>query len=250
MTNPFQNPVSYAYTDVKLPSGKLVRIRETNGNDDDILSQVSENKTLMAPLNFLAGIIVSEEIKPEDLKKWKIRDKYYLILKSRIFSLGSEMRFNHTFADGLSVELVEDLARFDWDLTQGNPPAKGEKGYKPEVIQPYIGGDSPGEFTLNSGKVVKYDFLTVEGEMANMGRTEDDMSINDRLRLRNFKLKVDGVFQPIEVFGMFTARDMREIRTHLDKNDPEFSLLVEAKANGKLEYVSLFQIPDFFFPVG
>lgn len=247
------------YTDFTLPSGNKLRIREQNGEDDDVLSKVKDNKDGSAMHNYIAAITLEYNgttgLTGEQVKTWGLRDKYYAILKSRRFSLGDVVFFDYTFEDGKQLGFEEDLAKYDWDFSTGKPPQKGQKGYSKDVPQSYPSEtDKSIEFKLSSGKICCYEFMTGEHEMKTLGKSENELTLNDRLRFRNFKLKLkdSDPWTQLDRFNMFTAREMYDIRTHLDMNDPDFILKSDVRHpdGGRTESISLLHISDFFFPVG
>jgi hypothetical protein len=255
--NPFET--SSNTLTVFMPSGFTVEIREQNGEDDDILSKYGDAIDGSALHNFLAGIIVNNSLQPgtptqaSDVLQWKVKDKYYLLLKSRMFSLGKDYYFKHTFQDGNTVEFEEDLSMYDWDLSNPkNPlPKEGDKNYFKYRITPYINGlEKHRIITLSSNKKVRYEYLTGIGEKIMLGINETDLSKNDELRIRNLSLEVNGSFQIIQQFKAFSTRDMAEIRRDMELNDTEFKLQVELKnpKNGVLEIQSLASLGSFFFP--
>ena len=85
---------------VTLPSGQGVEIRESNGEDEEVLSKVAYVKDGTSYYRYLANIIVEPRVNHEEVKKWKSTDIYYAMFKSRLISLGSSMEFEYEFADG------------------------------------------------------------------------------------------------------------------------------------------------------
>jgi|SRR6478609_5110199 len=246
--------------DFTLPSGNTLRIREQNGEDDDILSKVKDNRDGSAMHNFIAQIILelngqAVKLTAAEVAKWKLRDKYFTLFKSRKFSLGDLVIFDHKFMDGTTIGFEENLTQYDYDystLSVKSMPKKGESGYNSLLAQPYPNGKDSIEHTLTSGKKIMYDFMTGVYEGETLTRDEATMSINDKLRYRKFKLFHEGKWEVIERFNMFTSREMHEIRTHLEVNDPDFTLtsVVKNPDTGMNETISLLMVQDFFFPVG
>jgi hypothetical protein len=245
------------FIDFRLPSGKTVRIREQNGEDDDKLTLVKDNKDGVAMNKFIAGIILELNgsavvLQADDIKQWLLRDKYYLLFKSRRFSLGDQVFFDYTFQDGTMAPMEEDLAKYDFDYSTGTPPKKGQPDYNPLVAQSYPEALKV-NLVLNSGKKVSYEYMTGEHEQRLLGRVENELTLNDKLRFRNLKLMVDGGgYQQIDRFNQFSARDMYEIRSSIEVEDSEFSLITECRnpKTNAIEKVSLLALNDFFFPVG
>jgi hypothetical protein len=241
---------------IHMPSGFTVDIRETNGQDEDIISNVGDSKAGIAIAKFLAQIVVScSKGKPtyNDIMKWFSRDKNYLMLKSRMFSIGNEITFEHQFEkSGMTFTFKEDLAIYDFDFsTGGAPPKKGENNFDDKLPQAYKSDDSTYQTQLSSGKTIRFKYLTGLDEKKLLAKQEEDLSINEKLRLRDLELQIDGNWYIIENFHPFTSKDMKDLRNILDKEDPEFGLiaeLVNPKRPSEKEIVSLFDKSDFFFP--
>ena len=238
------------------PSGFSVTIRETNGQDDAIFSNLKDQREQKALNNYLSNVILdldgNQTVKPNDILKLRVRDKYYILYKIRRLSLGDEVEWLHRFDDGEEVNMVENLDKYDWDYSEGMPPLKGEDGYNPLLAakyneEPYV------RFKLSSGHIVQFNYMTGLEEKSVLGVNEDTLNINYRLIVRKFQLLQDindeqGSY--IENFQMFPSRIMAEIRARLDTYDSEFILRsnVEHPKTGVVTVISLFAVPDFFYP--
>lgn len=240
---------------ISMPSGFKASVRETNGDDEDIVSKLRDNKEGNALYKYLANIIQVDD-KPvsfEEIIKWKVRDIYYAIMKSRMLSHGNKVVFEHTF-EGTSEEktFIEDLGFYDWDLGGDELPSQlGEEDYDPRIIQPYRHPGDWIESETSSKKKYRFKYLTGELELKTRGMMVDDLSINDKLRLREFQLyMVSGNWQPIMKFNILTSKEMAEIRTTLEKVDPEFTLSCKLPhpQGGRAEEITLLGVPGFFFP--
>ena len=242
---------------IPMPGGFKITIREINGDDEDKLSKLSDSKDGSAMHKFLAGIIIGNSVTPdkkvteEDIAGWRVRDKYYALYWAVRHSHGDKVTFRHIFEDGTECGFDEDLKKFDWDFTKGTPPKLGEKGYDSKIIQPY----PESEFvtgTTSSGKEYRFRYLTGIDELNTLGKNPDELSINEKLRIRGFEAKgAGGTWLALQNFASFSARDMKEIRATLEKEDPEFNLNVQVThpKTGRKEVASLFSNPDFFFPI-
>jgi len=248
--------------DIILPSGMPVKIRERNGDDEDILSKLKDNKSTSAIHNFLAAIIVDPKLTPEDISKLRVKDKYYLMFKSRIQSLGSSVTFSHTFTDGESksktISFDEDLDQYDWDFSkplEEFPFKQGHKDYFQYRCTPYpkdTMDQDTFEFELSSKKKCRMEYLNGLGESKSLKKNTGDLSINDKLVIRNFEVQLEnGSWQKVEKFSMFSAREMQQIRTKLEEMDSSFDLITELinPLTGGTELVSLLLKEDFFFPL-
>lgn len=246
--------------DVVCPSSMPVTIRERNGDDEDILSKLKDNKSTAAMHKFLAAIIVNPKLTFEDVAKMRVKDKYYLMFKSRIQSLGYEVNFDHTFTDGdektKTVNFDEDLSNYDWDFSKpltefpkenDNNFFKHRCTHYPDTLM-----DDTFEFELLSKKKCRMEYLNGLGESKSLKKDTGDLTINDKLIIRNFEVQLEnGTWQKVERFSMFTAREMQEIRTKLDQMDKPFDLITEVinPLTGQSEQISLFLKESFFFPL-
>ena len=246
---------------VKLPSGHTVTIREQNGNDDDIISTVSDALNGVMLSKFLAEIIIDQDVKQgmltyEDIKKWKVNDVYYLILKSRIHSLGNILEFKVVCQNSNCRKenaFEEDLSIFDTNLENYKPLSVEDPKYNPYRIKPYIKGKNMGEtITLPSGKIVRFEYLTVEGEYFYGLYTQENLSKNKELIVRNLSLNIGSEeWQPIANFAIFSPIDMRAIRNSLAELETIFEPMMECTCPHckNSTAVSLMKQPDFFFPL-
>src|SRR5882757_6071304 len=128
--------------EITLPSGKMVTIRESNGEDDGILSKIKSAQDGSNIYNYLANIILKDhdtQDKPlaADLMEWLSNDKYYLLFKQRIINLGPTFTFLHTCENKdckKKSEYEEDLSILDGDLSQKNYKSTGDQ------VAPYPSG--------------------------------------------------------------------------------------------------------------
>lgn len=240
------------------PDAKLITIREINGEDEDILTRQGNMKDGTALIKFLAGIIleISGEKGPITeftVSKLKSRTLYYTLFKARVHSHGWKATFKHTFqGDTEPIGFEEDLKVYDWDFGNGAPPRLGEPGYDDRIIQPYpeVGNDYMEGIT--SSKIeFRMKYLTGEAEKSVLGRDPDTLAINEKLRIREFEVKMpNGHWQLIENFAPFSVRDMKEFRKMVDTYDGPFDAIVTLVHPTKkiTEQVSLFMLSDFFLP--
>jgi hypothetical protein len=243
--------ITTATMEVFMPSGFTCIIRESTGEDEDLLSRMKDTQDGTAMHNYLANIIIGGDKYPAPVSAstvatWKVRDIYYLLYKARILTHGKEVFFDHTFEDGTSIRVKENLDRYDVDLTKG-PDQEIPKG----AITPYKDDADYAQAVTASGKKYRFKFLTGQDELKSLTLDTSNLSINDKLRMRDFQLQdAHGKWHVIERFNILSARDTSEIRSKLDKIDPEFMLISDVKHPSKpsKEEVSLFAVPGFFFP--
>jgi hypothetical protein len=252
-----ENISKFNTTSFKTPSGFEVTIREQNGDDDDIISRMKDSLDGTAINNFISSIVVSSSIKPggkltpDDVINLKNRDKYYILLKSRIFSLGSEITYKHKCSNvtcGKETEYEEDLKPYDFDFSK---PDEKPSGFKYQIL-PYKNGQSPeAEIKLSSGKKIRYTYLNGIGDKKLLELNKDDISKNTELLVRSIQCEINGKWQQLENFKFLTAREMSEIRKHVADNDTQFEAISEVICPfcKNIDHISLLTEPTFFFPL-
>ena len=211
------------------PSGYKYQIREQNGADEDILSNLSDMKTLMNLTKFIAAIVVTTDATPsgkltiEDALNLPVNDRYCIIFNSRIFSLGDEVEFEYDWGkEGGKVMYGQDLHEYLFDYSQ--VPSEEELKEKPDAIPFYPEGKklTDHEYTLSSGKLIKFDCMTGKGEQMFMALPMEKQTKNAPLLCRNLYLDVDGNWEKVSNFTPFSAKDMAEMRKYIFSFDPGF----------------------------
>lgn len=246
-------------TIVHLPDGNEVEIREQNGNDEDILSKMIGSHDAAEHLSeYLAAIITGPKIYSKaQIHKWKSSSRYYLLLASRIHTFGSMLEFKHTFKiDGgkdREVSYEEDLSQYlvDFANYEEFTQKKGENLFKFAAKPHPAGSATEVEHTLSTGKVVKYQYANGETETLGVkAAISGKPQANDPFRFRNLQLKKGDNWSKVENFGVFSSREMAELRKHLNANDIEFELVMELEhpVTGEISYISPIQYEEFFFP--
>lgn len=246
----------------KLPSGNSVTIREQNADDDEILSQIETATALEASreediknLNqFIVQIVVFNQatgnryITLKEVEAMKLRDKYYILLMSRIHSLGSDINFEwgcRNKACKHKFDVEDDLTRFinPWDNTAEEPE------FKP---YPENAGDFH-ELTLASGKVVRFKYMTVQSELDVLALSKDTINRNTELYARELSLKTDedpSGWLKLSNLAIFSKKEIGPIRNAINKVDSQAALIKEVdcpkcQSPNIVPYTSL---KDFFFP--
>lgn len=247
------------------PSGYKWTIKEQNGEAEDILSNKAASKGLKNILNFIAYITVSQDfvnkvVTGDDLEELPLLDKYCIMLKSRILSLGEEVEFDYHWnrLDGekealpvtYSVELTEYLFN-----DYSKEPGEEELQNKNKFAVPYYPNGNKSKdikFTTTSGKEVYFDLLTSKGENYLITLPESEQSKNKTLVARNLRMMVKGELNKVENFQMFSTRDMFEIRKFVNSCDPEFTGLCEINhpSDGRSTYINLLGLDSFFYMGG
>lgn len=250
--NQLQNPGTITFT---IPSNFQVTIRETNGEDETNLSRIKNAKTGEAMAIFLAGIIIATTIPGQEkptatqVQAWKCNDKYYCLLKSRMFSLGDILKFKWVWPeDPNPVTYTEDLKQFDRDLSKDS----GDDSNDRTKIRMYPLREAIGrEIQLSSGKKIRYEFLTGVGEKQSLDIPENETNNNTELIIRNLQWYNDqGIWINIENFGIFSSREMVAIRKDIIDHDIRFEMQIsiENPYTGKMNYIPAIIINDFFYP--
>lgn len=236
-----------------LPSSRKITIREQNGADDEILSQLSDLKKGFGGWDkFIVAITVDPVLTLLDLGSWHTNDKYYTLLKSRIFSLGPNLHFGSECPSCSHKGIHdEDLSAYDWDLSK--PILEVKPG--PLAVKSYpLGLKTEVEFKLSSGKHIRYDIITVAHESYALLQNEHSLNKNSELLMRKIAYKEAGKdWMPILSFSNFSPKDMSEIRKNVSVNDPQWDLNSRIKCPNpmceKVYNISLLSQPDFFFPL-
>lgn len=254
--------------DLLLPCGNKVTIREQNGNDDDIISSFNKGEIESNPFNrFVASLIVkhdfpftkNEKLSINDVLQIPLRSKYFIIIASRIFSIGETLIFEWDWKNGdKPVEYEDNLSDYLWDY-EITFPEPGDPLYHKERIKPYTKRKEEGVdaehifdrvFELNSGKIVKFNLMNGKGENYLLKLPIEKRSANAELKARDLSIWIEDKYIKIETFKGFTSREMAEIRRVVDSQDSVFDGLttIENPYSGEESQLPLLHIPDFFFP--
>jgi hypothetical protein len=244
---------------VTLPSGRVVTIRETNGADDEILSSSQEGDEIDGEgvIRFLASIIDHDETlthKPlaADVAEYFISDKYYLLFYQRIMNLGHELHFEYSCQnpsckyckEKTRYQLEEDLRPFITDFSK-------PEGLTALQAKPYpLKSKNPIDFTLNSGKQVRYSVMDSNLEKAELDMPPGKRNKNTQLVIRRLQLLDNGKWINQLNFHAFSSREMNQIRNHIAKHDPLFHPIVYFDCpNCKQQYaVPILGMAAFFWP--
>jgi len=238
-------------TEILTPSGLKLEIRETTGADDDLFSGATARDYDIIN-QFVSTIIVGGDLgkpSPTKVKKMLLRDKYFTILSSRIFSLSPILYFTHAWEEGQKPEeYAVDLSEYIWDYTKPVPEENDPK-YFDQRILPYPENMDKIEFVVGDKKF-QMDFLTGEGEAYLLELPPSQRSINQQLSARNLSMEIAGEFKRVKNFGQLSAREMVTIRGKATELDPEVQGLVTISNpyTGEVLDLSILGIVDFFFP--
>lgn len=262
--------------EISVPSGYSVVIREQNGDDEGIISNVSMNSDGTAINMFVMGIVVYSPkaasslglLSLEEVLAMPIRDKYVILIKSRIYSLGDVLDFTFTWDADVTQGYTETLSRFVWDYNLPFPTKVSDPSYDSERVSPYhikpqpdgfiylnslgeILSDIPTNDPLESEpKILRMTLLNGYGEKKLLTMGETRMNVNSKLIARNISQLIGGNYHVIESFRNFSSKEMALIRKVLVSIDKEFDGLVEITnpVTGETRNIPLLTIPSFFFP--
>ena len=245
--------------ELRTPSGFNITIREQNGDDDDILSKGSGINDGTSANRFVQSIVVNTDITESgklslsDVEQMKLCDKYFIIIASRIFSIGQVVKFEFTWDDiPTPISYEEDLGLYIWDYSEKTFPSKPEdQDYFMYRIKPHkYGRDKSLEYILTSGKRVKFDFMNGVGEKYLMKLPEAEVSKNQELIARNLQQFIGDKWVKVTNFKSFTTIDMMEIRNFVFENDPVLELysVLEHPTTGEKVNHPIIATSDFFYP--
>ena len=244
-----------------LPSGYWVKIREQNGNDDDILSNRVNAKDMTNFNMFLTSLIIDTNLpfsnngrlNLDNINNLLIRDKYYIIIRSRIHSIGNILKIEFDWGEKLGgkIQYEEDLERYIWDY-ENEFPEVGNDLYDKEKIEPYILEDPYVEqnITLKSGKNLKFKLYNGYSEVIELLLPESELTRNSSIKARHLQELVGDKWLNVENFSNFKPKEMVELKGLIKLVDPPFRAMTELKnpnTDEVFEYPILSSV-DFFYP--
>lgn len=237
-----------------LPSNESITIREQSAADDDVLSAATRGSTVIDAINnFIMGIVTEYKgkkgITQDDVLNMKLKDKHFILLKTRIHSIGSTVEFDHKCDScGQESHWEEDLAQYDADFSSPKE-THGEKAPKP-----YDVGSGPHfEITLSSGKKFRLYYLNGKGEKKILQAMKNGtLSKNVELFSRDIHIEVQGEWTPISSVNILSKREGVELSKAVAEKDTQFLLGADVvcPSCGHTEFLPFTTISDFFFPVG
>lgn len=242
------------------PNHSEIIIREQNGDDEDI---ISKNKNLLKgdSINFfLSGIIMSidgNKVSTADIVALRTKVKYHALLKSRIFSLGSELTYKHRCSNKDCSKpqgkedptYEEDLSLYDKDFSPTSSDKRKDFKYRVSAYEKDAG--LIGNLTTSRGKKLRYKFMTGVQEKVLLEMDKETVSKNTEITLRELEWEQEnGEWRIVENFRDFNSKEMSEIRNHISENDMPFEAISECTCPycGNVDYISLLMEKDFFFP--
>lgn len=244
-----------------IPTGEEITIRETNGEDEDVISRVGDASNGASINKYISRIIRGTNIPGKtsmselDVKNWPLANKYFTLLKSRLQNAGNLLVFEFTCPHCSykhPTPFEEDLSIYDWDLSKGNPPE--DDPHSATRIRKYpMGGQTEFKYTLTSGREISFELLSGKSEEYSLNKRREDISKNDELRSRKLKFKSEqGEWVEVENFRTFSTKEMSQIRGLVNKVDISFNMestiTCQNPRCGIISTVPLIAIPAFFFP--
>lgn len=243
------------------PSGYKYVIREENGADEEIISNQAAAKNFMNVTNFISAIVVSTDatdngkLTPSEALELPLLDRYVILLKSRIFSLGDKVPFSFIWpGEQIPIHYEQDLNELL--LEDYSNATESEALEKPEAVPMYKDREllrkinfKGYELNLSSGKKVKFDLATGVTEKYAAMLPEEQNTRNSELLARNLHVEISGKWEKVEQFSLFSVKELAEIRSSIHEIDPLYSGLVDIenpKTGEKLKY-PIFGAPRFFF---
>lgn len=244
------------------PSGNTYTIREQNGNDEEILTNVKDINEFMNISKFIQAILVDGSWgnrKPslKEVMDIPVLDRCEILIRSRILSIGKDLVFNYTWKNGdkeSTYEYEEDLTNYlmrdDFD-SLSEEEAKAYLEENPQILPKYPFNQAKDIIIdLPSGKRVKFDLLDGNGEKYLATLQEHETNRNSELVARNLNLLVDGKWERVRNFSLFSYKDMINLRNQVHSIDPSFNPVTDVTnpVTGEVVKFPIMSAPSFFFP--
>jgi len=242
------------------PSGHEVTIRMQTGEDDDVISNAKGAMDGTSSNKFIASIVIDTDITEnrkmnlDNARDLKLCDKYFIMVASRIFSIGQHLKFVYKWNDVGEQPYEEDLGLYIWDyFNEAEPfPELGHEEYFPYRIPPHKGGkETTRVVKLSTGKMLRYKYLTGHGEKYLMNLPEEKHTVNAGIIARGLEQEMGkDKWVKVSTFKTFTPREMMDIRKDIDEMDPAIDLVTELEhpESGAVVPYPVVGSPDFFFP--
>lgn len=248
--------------EVELPSGHWAKIREQNGEDDDIISNPVLAKDLSNVSILLSSLIIETnlpmakngKISLKDTDKILVNDQAVLLLASRINSLGSTLNFSFDWGEGQVFNYTEELEQYIWPyITKADefPYQPNQPHYFEFRCNPYTSDAYEKKvFTLNSGKVIRLKHMDIASQKKLINLPAEKNTKNSEFLIRDLEIQLDGNWQNVENFKFFNSREMSEMRSILQKLDAPFkgiTVITNPTSGEEIKYPFMGN-QSFFFP--
>jgi hypothetical protein len=259
--------------EVTCPSGATALIRESNADDEGILSTRTYLKQMTHVDFYTMSMILQyttadgvpiDTTKLSSFHSIPSADRYYLLLCERILSYGPIVEFPHTFNSGdhstFTIDLREYLLRdtefFQVSLSNPFYPAKEEEipisPYAAKTFEP-IPLDGM-EFDVMTHKGARSFRMTRQNQTKLLASSSAESSAyHNDLQSRNLAVKYPDrdTYIPVTDFSTLSGLESSYVKGAIEDRDPAFELrfTVINPKDSTLEMGSFVGIPDFFAPV-
>lgn len=242
-------------TTAVMPSGRVITFREPNGDDEEILSNSTYSKDNTNLINYAASLITKDSSIPHkplvsDIMKWHANDIYYFMLQQRIAAHGNILKYKHVCVND-KCEIHNKEQDYEYTLDDFLLPAKDKEPTKDQARVYPLGMNTMANFILSSEKSLRFKILTVELEKNILAIPEAAYTKGTPLIVRELEINKGGEkWELVKYFGVFSAKEMAEIRGHLKKTDPKFDpqLMFDCPKCRTPYIMPLFSTPAFFYP--
>lgn len=252
------NPLTLTFI---APSGYSYTIREENGEDEEILSNQADVNGGLNIAKFLTAIIVATDftesgnVTLDEVLDIPSLDRSLILFRSRIFSLGKNVPFYYDWTQGRGEPTLyeQDITELIYD-DYSNEVSLEEKQQKPGALPFYPDREiaraikfKDYEFELTSGKRIKFDFMNSRLEQKFI--ESDKQTRNTSLLCRNLCLLVNGTWEKVQRFHLFSVKDMAEIHECVQAVDPYWNGLADITnpITGEKTKYPIVMAPRFFF---
>lgn len=233
---------------VKLLSGREVEIREATGEDESVLSNLKSARDGDSTYEYLSRVVTEGgmPITVETIKSWGLNDIDYALLQARIISLGNEFVFPFTCGEHENCKkphvYVQNLDEFTMGREFSNSPKPYPQGKSTNLM-----------FRLSTGKEVTMELFTGETQASLLALPDNTVDKNTHFLHRKMMLKSPtGVYELVTHLGMFSSRELAELRYLLAQQEPTWSPTIDITCSnplcGKRHLINPMMLPDFFFP--
>lgn len=255
--------------EITLPSGRVIILRENNGDDEGILSQLKDTKDSNNIDKYISSVVVKDLSKdklPEgefkgvtfaEVKKWPLNDKHYVLFAARVLSLGYEFKFKYQCQNPDCRDCkAKKKHKYTEDLKPFEVPSGGFNSTRTEESlwpMPYPKGSLMEiTHTLKTGKQIQFNILDGDLQKEGMDLPEEGINKNTPLMMRHLTLIHEGEKQRCYHLRMFSSKEMAEIRSVIDEIDPDWVpiVIIECPTCKNVVDLPLLGSPDFFYPTG
>lgn len=251
-----------------LPCQNEVTIREQTAEDDDILGRMLDGDMIDALNEFVSSIVVSSTFKTslpdgrmtiKDVLNIPLKDKHYILVKSRLHSMGPKLKFEYTCQNPKCKalhEYEEDLSIYDQDLAIETSTSVPEEKDKRCIVRYPMMKDNesyknPFEKTLASGKKIRMTYMNGTSEKLILAANKNKaLTTNTEYFVRNLQVQVDGEWQGVSAMNIFSKREVIELNQLVTEFDRQYTPLTEVVCPdcGQSEEIPVMAVRDFFFP--